>query len=844
MGLYWMQSSVSAILFSFLMISPFPLTHAQYIQYPSSANLSSSWTNSIGKVISTNSSEPAVSQPILLRQSNSSGFICGFHCFIASDACFFGVLIFQNIDVAELVWSANRKNPFRINASSTLELTEGGDLTLEDADGNLIWSTNTSGKSVAGLNLTEEGNLVLFDINNATVWQSFDYPTDCLLLGQKLVSGKELRASVSASNWSEGMSSLLVTDKGMVAYVESSPPQFYYNNTIRGKKNNTEPSYIQFRSGRLALYVLTADPNNPDSVISIPEALTSPFLKLDPDGHLRVYEWKDPEWKEVADLLNADEGNCEYPLSCGRYGICSEDQCSCPSSNETRYFRAVDDRLPNLGCSEITPISCSSSQYYSLMELDNFRYSTFGEDRMSTDMENCKQACLKNCSCKGARFLYANSSYGDCYLLSEVFSLIRNYGNYEQQYLNSTVLLKVVDSPIENKTEQTGSRAGKKRGQVPIIIGSSLGSFFVVLILTITCLFLLRKQNSTMEVEEDYLDQASGMPTRFSYEDLNAATDNFSRKLGEGGFGSVYEGTLSDGVKVAVKQLEGLSQVKKSFLAEVETIGSIHHVNLVRLIGFCAEKSHRLLVYEYMCNGSLDKWIFQKNQDLALGWQCRKTIILDIAKGLSYLHEECRKKILHLDIKPQNILLDEHFNAKVADFGLSKLIDRDQSQVVTTMRGTPGYLAPEWLSAVITEKVDVYSFGVVVLEILCGRKNIDRSRPEEDMHLLSIFKRKAQEEQLLDMVDKYSTEEMQLQGKEVVRMMRVAAWCLQSDFAKRPSMSMVVKAMEGLIDVDENLDYSFSSLPIPAALPVIGTMEGFASPSSTPLLASILSGPR
>ena len=848
MGLYRMESSsVSALLFSLLLISCFPLTDAQYIQYPSNANLSSSWTNKIGEVISTNSSEYAVPQPILLRETTGSGFICGFYCYIGSDACFFGVLIFQNMDLPELVWSANRNNPLRINATSTLELTEGGDLTLEDADGTLIWSTNTSGKSIAGLNLTEAGNLVLFDQNNNTVWQSFDYPTDCLVPSQKLVSGKELTASVSSSNWSEGLPSLLVTNEGMVAYVDSSPPQFYYNKTVRGMKNNTEPSYIQFRNESLALFIPTAAPNDTDSVISIPAALSSQFMKLDPDGHLRVYEWRESEWKEVADLLKTNEGNCEYPLSCGKYGICSDDQCSCPgdSSNAAKYFRPVDDRLLNLGCSEIISISCSSSQYYSLMELDNYRYSTFREDTVYTDMENCKQACLKNCSCKGARFLYDwNSSNGNCYLLSEVFSLIRNYGKYEETYVNSTVLLKVVDSPIENNTEQVGSKAGKKTGHVPIIIGSSLGAFFGVLILIVTCLFLFRKKNNTMEVEEDYLDQVSGMPTRFSYEDLKAATENFSRKLGEGGFGSVYEGTLGNGVKVAVKLLEGLAQVKKSFLAEVETIGSIHHVNLVKLIGFCAEKSHRLLVYEYMCNGSLDRWIFHKNQDLALGWQSRRKIILDIAKGLSYLHEECTKKIFHLDIKPQNILLDEHFNAKVSDFGLSKLIDRDQSQVVTTMRGTPGYLAPEWLSAVITEKVDVYSFGVVVLEILCGRKNIDRSQPEEDMHLLSIFKRKAQEEQLLDMVDKHRTEEMQLHGTEVVKMMRVGAWCLQSDFAKRPYMSMVVKALEGLVDVDENLDYSFSPLPLPGSLTVVGPKEGVASSSTTPLLASVLSGPR
>ncbi|KAF5949212.1 hypothetical protein HYC85_015169 [Camellia sinensis] len=234
-----------------------------------------------------------------------------------------------------------------------------------------------------------------------------------------------------------------------------------------------------------------------------------------------------------------------------------------------------------------------------------------------------------------------------------------------------------------------------------------------------------QNKGESEELDKFYIDQLPGMPTRFSYEELKVMTTNFDNKLGEGGFGSVFQGTLSDGTNVAVKRLNGFGQVKKSFLAEVETIGSTHHVNLVRLIRFSAEKSYRLLVYEYMSNGSLDTWIFQRHQDLTLGWQSRKKIIMDIAKGLTYLHEECRQKIFHLDIKPQNILLDECFNAKISGFGLSKLIDKDQSQVVTMMRGTLGYLAPEWLSSIITEKVDVYSFGVVVLEMLCGRKNLD-----------------------------------------------------------------------------------------------------------------------
>ena len=163
-----------------------------------------------------------------------------------------------------------------------------------------------------------------------------------------------------------------------------------------------------------------------------------------------------------------------------------------------------------------------------------------------------------------------------------------------------------------------------------------------------------------------------------------------------------------------------------------------------------------------------------------------------------------------MDIKPQNIFLDENFNAKASNFGLSKLVDCEQSQVVTTMRGTPSYMAPEWLNSVITEKVDVYSFGIVLLEILCGRKNVDHSQLEEAMHLLDLFKKKIEDDQLLDLVDKYN-EDMQLHGEEVVNMMRVVVWCLQNDFTKRPSMSMVVKVFEGVLNVESGLDYFFSN---------------------------------
>ncbi|GAV79386.1 Pkinase domain-containing protein, partial [Cephalotus follicularis] len=265
---------------------------------------------------------------------------------------------------------------------------------------------------------------------------------------------------------------------------------------------------------------------------------------------------------------------------------------------------------------------------------------------------------------------------------------------------------------------------------------------------------ILRLRKRKKEEGEEFINQqVPGMPVRFSYEDLCTATEGFKEKLGGGGFGSVFKGVLQDGTRIAVKRLDNLGQGMREFVAEVETIGSLHHFNLVRLMGFCAERSHRLLVYEFMSNGSLDKWIFNKDQRPRLDWQTRKKIVLDIAKGLAYLHEDCRQKIMHLDIKPQNILLDENFHAKVSDFGLSTLINRDESQVLTTMRGTPGYLAPEWRQLRITVKVDIYSFGIVVLEIVSARRNLDRSRSEFSFHLLEVLRGKAEEERLIDIVE-------------------------------------------------------------------------------------------
>ncbi|CAK7351239.1 unnamed protein product [Dovyalis caffra] len=384
------------------------------------------------------------------------------------------------------------------------------------------------------------------------------------------------------------------------------------------------------------------------------------------------------------------------------------------------------------------------------------------------------------------------------------------------------------------------------------VIGGALLVISLVVILILRARWWSKSEKPENDLEADHIKQVPGMPVRFSYEDICIATGNFKDRLGKGGSGSVFKGVLKDGItEIAVKKLEKLSEDMSAFVTEVEAIGSLHHFNLVKLIGFCAEKSLGLLVFEYMNKGSLDKWIFKNDQRSCIDWQTRKKVILGIAKGLAYLHEDCLKKIIHFDIKPQNIVLDQNFNAKICDFGLSQLVDRDMSQVETRMRGTPGYIAPECCKIPpdrITVKVDIYSFGIVLLEIVSARKNVDNSQPESNNHLLKMLQRKAEEDRLIDIVENLDDLYMQIDKEEIIRMLKLAAWCLQDDPKKRPLMSTVVKVLEGVMEVDSNIVYKFCHALI--SPPVVNHHITSAPPpanhhiTSAPPPADVLSCPR
>ncbi|XP_054799040.1 probable receptor-like protein kinase At2g42960 [Prosopis cineraria] len=285
----------------------------------------------------------------------------------------------------------------------------------------------------------------------------------------------------------------------------------------------------------------------------------------------------------------------------------------------------------------------------------------------------------------------------------------------------------------------------------------------------------------------------------FTLRDLELATNRFSAEnvLGEGGYGVVYKGRLINGTEVAVKKiLNNLGQAEKEFRVEVEAIGHVRHKNLVRLLGYCVEGVHRLLVYEYVNNGNLEQWLHGVlRQHGILTWEARMKVVLGTAKALAYLHEAIEPKVVHRDIKSSNILIDDEFNAKVSDFGLAKLLDSGESHITTRVMGTFGYVAPEYANTgLLNEKSDIYSFGVLLLEAVTGRDPVDYARPANEVNLVEWLKMMVGTRRADEVVD--PSLEVKPSTRSLKRALLVALRCVDPDADKRPKMSQVVRMLE------------------------------------------------
>ncbi|KAH9316746.1 hypothetical protein KI387_043984 [Taxus chinensis] len=712
-----------------------------------------------------------------------------------------------------IVWTSNRDRP--IKGKPCLKLGNQADLILLDPNGSVAWSANVS--QVDHLELQDSGNFILQNNKNDTLWASFDHLTDTIIQGGYLGSGKALISNRSSDDLSRGPYMLKMEPGGVVFYASFPSPLPYgvwtYDPTGFGSSsfvkiamhsscNNTLLRYesrgqfisLEQEDGTMTTQCKQETQGRSSSARQIVNAYPIGddlfrFLRLDGDGNVRTYIQSKSQLIYDLDMFSIYfQDICKLPNICGSLGICgSGGNCNCFDDVAFKEFQS------NVGCiPRKNPICRASNQFVKLEGVDYFAngYTNPG----SSSLEQCKQSCLSNCSCTAA-FFWNNTQA--CYHYQEVKSL--------QRVSDQSILAFIKVGPGSFKENDHKSKRN------PIVLAASVGgACFIVTVFSLLGFLVWRykgkKPIKSKSEEDEFLENLPGLPPRFSYKEMEEATDGFSRQLGAGAFGAVFEGELQDGRKVAVKKLGSADQGHLQFRAEVATLGSINHVNLVRLFGFCADGTHRLLVYEYMSNVSLDRWLFQRpldNSSSLLDWRHRYKIIHDTARGLAFLHERSRDRILHLDVKPQNILLDENFGAKLADFGLAKLMDRSQSRAYTRIRGTPGYLAPEWLlHASATDRSDVYSFGMVLLEIISGRKNFDLSLPE-DMQFFPCWAIKMIEEgKIMEVVDPKLGLLASEECEQTERVIKIAFWCIQEGERKRPSMNQVILMLEGHMEVE------------------------------------------
>ncbi|KAK7272482.1 hypothetical protein RJT34_29101 [Clitoria ternatea] len=541
-------------------------------------------------------------------------------------------------------------------------------------------------------------------------------------------------------------------------------------------------------------------------------------LVLTSDG----YSWRsiwNKEEKRWSTLSRFPSDDCDYYKRCGAYSSC----------NINNYFlcNCLDGFVPKTSdtygdCIRRTELSCHGDGFlkFSRLKLPDTDRSLFNGNM---SLEDCRTLCLKNCSCTAYAALDVSKEPSGCLLWFNDLIDIRVFTEDVED-----IYIRMAATEVE-ALEEKKSHKSNIRKQDTIIISCVLSVGILILCLT-SIIYrwrkTLRKGKLTGNTQED--SNAINEHERedhellvFELSTITSATNNFStnNKLGQGGFGPVYKGILDDGREIAVKRLsensrQGIQQLKN----EVMHIAKLQHRNLVRLLGYCIQARERLLVYEFMPNKSLDFFIFDANRGRLLDWTRRLHIINGIARGLLYLHQDSRHRIVHRDLKAGNVLLDCDMNPKISDFGLARSFGGTEIEANTDhVVGTYGYLPPEYIiDGAYSTKSDVFSFGVLILEIVSGKRN--RGFCHED-NLLTLAWRQFNEGKCSEIVDAAIRDSLNLSA--VLRSIHVALLCVQLSPDDRPSMSSVVLMLS-----------SESTLPQPK-LPGLITNKNMVGDSSS-----------
>ncbi|EYU33573.1 hypothetical protein MIMGU_mgv1a024422mg, partial [Erythranthe guttata] len=704
--------------------------------------------------------------------SSGGSFELGFFSPENSDNRYVGIWYKRVVTVRTVVWIANTETPLTNTSSGSMSLIEPGILVLLNNNTNaIVWSTNAS-RTVQNpiAQLLDSGNLVVKDADEENpeifLWQSFDHPTDTLLPGMKL--GKNFVTNVQVHISSRKSDTDLATGE----YTYNCDPTGYPQNIL--KKGET----VTYRTGPWNGIGFSGTPNlrknsiytygmviNKNEVYYHYELLNNSVisrLTLNENGVCERWTWVDGTqgWRVY---LTAPTDNCDLYENCGPYGSCNVEHspvCGCLEKFKPKDPQGWKRGDWSNGCVRSAPLNCAKGDgflKYSGVKLPDTRNFTWYNESMNLD--ECKLLCSKNCSCMAYTSL--DISRG-------------RIGNGCLLWFGDLVDIRELSPGQDIHVRMASSELGNAR---------------------LDYVDYRPDVSRNLDLEIPQYD----LPT------LIEVTDNFSigNKLGEGGFGPVYKGLLEDGQEVAVKRLsktsvQGVNELKN----EVNCIAKLQHRNLVKLLGCCIEGEEKILVYEYLTNKSLDLILFHPTKSKLLDWPMRFNIINGIARGLMYLHQDSRLRVVHRDLKASNILLDSDMNPKISDFGLARTFGGNETGANTSrVVGTYGYMSPEYaIDGVFSVKSDVFSFGVLVLEIVSGKRNRGFSHRDHRLNLLGHAWMLHREERTVELAgSSYLVNSGYL--REVIRSIEVGLLCVQESPEDRPNMSTVVSMLsnEGVL---------------------------------------------
>ncbi|KAG6476064.1 G-type lectin S-receptor-like serine/threonine-protein kinase At4g27290 [Zingiber officinale] len=728
--------------------------------------------------------------------SDGGTFELGFFSPVGSSNRYLGMW-FHNVSQKSFVWVANRNRPIT-DVSGLLSLTTTGTLVVSDNSSAVLWSSNSSALASPVAQLLDNGNLVVREADDvgssSYAWQSFDFPTDTHLPGMKLGwnltsrRNRILTAWASTSDPAEGNYTFGVDLRGDPQIIASVGTRQYMRlGPWNGLYFSGAPEMV---SGDIMEYSIVIDSEQVAYSYTVRDpSLIWQVVINSTSGDMEGFMWtkNSQSWIQRTDF---PRDTCDRTISfCGPYGLCYPNDwammCRCLPGFHPRN-RIEWEQVVNTssGCVRNTELDCDNKTdgfiRQSNVKLPDTSASTV--DWSTASLDDCKISCLSNCSCTAYARANISGSGRGCILWFTPLTDIKLFNSGSGQDL----FVRVAAADLKEAMESSSS--GRSPRGVIIVISSMA----TLTLLTLVACCIWKRKKKEYSIREETEEETINLPS-FDFAAIVQATDNFSssNKLGEGGFGPVYKGRLKE-EEIAVKRLSKTSeQGSDEFKNEVVSIAELQHRNLVRLLGYCIEANERMLLYEYMPNGSLDKFLFDKVKARSLDWKLRYNIILGIARGLLYLHHDSRLTIIHRDLKASNILLDKDMNPKISDFGMAKIFNGNET-IRRTRRvvGTYGYMSPEYVkNGAYSMKSDVFSFGVLILEIITGKKNAGFYISIEHLNLLEHIWTLWKENKVLEAVDGSIGSFCM---SEVLKCINIGLLCVQEQPKYRPTMSSIV----------------------------------------------------